>query len=164
MGIITFIHCESFVIGYYIRQNDIFMASDDDVYVEEVFKANKAKSAFRVIIAGGASFSDYELFKNKCNHYLSYRIEKNVVIILSGTSLETQRLIERYAEEKSLLVEHHNVDWEDKVVYDRIHKSHDEMLQKADALIAFYDGKAKITHSLIEKARLKGIQVAVVSY
>ena len=87
-----------------------------------------------------------------------------MVIILSGTSLETQRLIERYAEEKSLLVEHHNVDWEDKVVYDRIHKSHDEMLQKADALIAFYDGKAKITHSLIEKARLKGIQVAVVSY
>jgi hypothetical protein len=150
--------------SYYIRQNDIFMASDDDVYVEEVFKTNKAKSAFRVIIAGGTSFSDYELFKNKCNHYLSYRIEKNVVIILSGTSLETQRLIERYAEEKSLLVEHHNVDWEDKVVYDRIHKSHDEMLQKADALIAFYDGKAKITHSLIEKARLKGIQVAVVSY
>jgi hypothetical protein len=40
----------------------------------------------------------------------------------------------------------------------------EEMAEVSDALIAFWDGKSRGTRSMIEIARRKGLQVAVVRY
>ena len=40
----------------------------------------------------------------------------------------------------------------------------EEMAEVSDALIAFWDGKSRGTKSMIEIARRKGLQVAVVRY
>ena len=40
----------------------------------------------------------------------------------------------------------------------------EEMAEVSDALIAFWDGKSRGTKSMIEIARRKGLQVAVVKY
>ena len=42
--------------------------------------------------------------------------------------------------------------------------SNEEMLSKADALIAFWDSKGRMTKALIDSAKAKGIKVAIVKY
>lgn len=39
---------------------------------------------YKVIIAVGRHFNDYELLKDKCNYYLSNKFQTHHVIIVSG--------------------------------------------------------------------------------
>lgn len=119
---------------------------------------------YRVIIAGGRDFSDYELLKEKCDYYLQNKIrEGRRVVIISGHASGADSLGERYAQERGLQCEQHPADW----------KTHGkaagpirnaEMAAVADALIAFWDGQSRGTRHMIETARAKGLKVAVVSY
>ena len=54
-------------------------------------------------------------------------------------------------------------DW-DRYGQEAGHRSNEEMLSQADALIAFWDGKGRITGALIDAAKAKKIKVAIVKY
>ena len=54
---------------------------------------------FKVIIAGGRDFSDYELLLEKCDYYLT---EKTNVEVVSGGAKGADILGERYAKERNL--------------------------------------------------------------
>lgn len=151
--------------SYHTEERGYAIGSDmERVFIEEVTSVpHQNKDTFRVIIAGSSSFEDEMLFKQKCNYFLSSKLDSHKIIILSGTSMQTSQLISEYAKERSLIVEPHDADW-DRYGQEAGYRSNEEMLSKADALIAFWDGKGRMTKALIDSAKAKGIKVAIVKY
>lgn len=117
---------------------------------------------YRVIIAGGRYFSDYELLKEKCDEFLQGKIDEEIVII-SGHASGADSLGERYAQERGYKIETYPADWKK---YGRAAGPvrNEQMANIANALIAFWDGKSKGTKSMISLAKKKGLQVFVAQY
>ena len=115
---------------------------------------------FKVIIAGGREFNDYELLKRKLDELL---INKTDIVIVSGTAKGADKLGERYAVEKGHTISSHPADWE-------LHKKsagyirNEEMALEADALVAFWDKKSKGTKHMIDLGHKHGILVRVIHY
>lgn len=118
---------------------------------------------FYVIVAGSSSFRNYELLKEKCDYYLSEKMKTNNVVILSGTSNNTKEMITRYCVENGIVSEPFEADWH---IYDkdasRICSA--KMIEKANAVIAFWDGRSTYTKMLIDMAKEKHIKTAVVPF
>ncbi len=121
------------------------------------------RKPFRVIVAGGRTFEDYDLVKEKCDYFLQDKFKSCKVIIVSGHAPGADTCGEQYAQERGLECELHPANW----------KRHGraagpirnaEMADCADALIAFQDGQSRGTKSMIDLAVKKGLQVTVVNY
>jgi len=118
---------------------------------------------YRVIIAGGRTFADYDLVKEKCFSFLKDKMLADNVIIVSGGAKGADALGERFAKEHNLRIEVHPADWNKHgKAAGPIRNA--EMADVADALIAFWDGESRGTKSMIELARLKGLSVRCVRY
>lgn len=117
---------------------------------------------YRVIIAGGRYFSDYELLKEKCDEFLHDKTGEEIVII-SGHASGADSLGERYAQERGYKIETYPADWKK---YGRAAGPirNEQMANIANALIAFWDGKSKGTKSMINLAKKKGLLVFVAQY
>ena len=118
----------------------------------------------KIIIAGGRSFNNYELLKERCDHYLSKAImNKDNIIIVSGTANGADKLGEKYAQEKGFTIERHPAKWKElgkKAGYVR----NKEMAEVSNALIAFWDNKSRGTKHMIDLAKERKLHVRVVSY
>lgn len=117
---------------------------------------------FNLLVSGGRDFNNYQLLKDKLDYYLSQK-NKEDVVLLSGHARGADTLAEYYANEKRIKVEIFPANW------DEYGKSagfirNAEMINKADALIAFWDGKSKGTKHAIDLARKKNIRVVIVNY
>lgn len=118
---------------------------------------------YKVIIAGGRNFINYVMVAERCEYYLQNKMKTHNVIIVSGHASGADSLGEKFAADHNLQCELHPADWE-------LHGKaagpirNAEMAEVADALIAFWDGKSPGTKSMIDLARRKGLQVAVVRY
>ena len=128
----------------------------------EGIKASE-KEDYRVIIAGCRNFYNYVTLKERCEYYLQNKMKTHNVIIVSGHAPGADSLGEKFAADHNLKCELHPADWE------RHGRAagpirNEEMAEVSDALIAFWDGKSRGTRSMIEIARRKGLQVAVVRY
>lgn len=117
---------------------------------------------YRVIIAGGRFFNDYDLLRDKCDSFLQNKQMENIIIV-SGHATGADALGEKYAQEKGHALEIYPADW----------KRHGraagpirnaQMASIADAIIAFWDGKSRGTKSMIDLANKKGLQVVIVRY
>ena len=89
---------------------------------------------FRVIIAGGRDFSDYNLLSTTMDHFLS-RVNDEIIVVC-GKARGADTLGELYAKERGYLVQYFPADWE------RYGKSagyirNTEMAKNADTLVAF---------------------------
>lgn len=117
---------------------------------------------YRVIIAGGRYFSDYELLQEKCDAFLQDKTGEDIVII-SGHASGADALGERYAEEKGYKIETYTADWKK---YGRAAGPirNEQMANIANALIVFWDGKSRGTKSMINLAKKRGLQVLVAQY
>ena len=122
-----------------------------------------AKEEYRVIIAGSSGFDDYTLFENKCNHFLSEKIKTHNIVILSGTSYKTYRVINQYSYEHNFITIPFNAEW-GKYGENAVNISNEKMINCADAVIAFWDGKSKFTENLIDMAKSKGLPTVVVKF
>lgn len=91
-------------------------------------------------------------------------MKTHTVVLLVGTSYQTEVLVERYAEEKSLFVDHFTANWDRYGQQEAAFQSNEDKLRTANALIAFWDGKSIYTGKLIESAKKLGIPVKSVSY
>jgi hypothetical protein len=119
------------------------------------------KEEYRVIIAGSSGFDDYTLFENKCNHFLSEKIKTHNIIILSGTSYRISSIINWYSYEHNLITIPFDAEW-GKYGQCAGNISNEKMINCADAVIAFWDGKSKFTENLIDMAKSKGLPTVVV--
>lgn len=114
--------------------------------------------AYRVIIAGGRHFKDYERVKSVCDKLFK---DKSFVEIVSGGAPGADFLGERYAKERELNLKRFPAKWgKYKKQAGPIRNS--EMANYADALIAFHNGESFGTADMIKKAKAKGLAVRVI--
>ena len=118
---------------------------------------------FRVIIAGGRDFTDYNLLKQHCDYMLSKRAEVEEIVVLSGGATGADALGEQYASEHGYKILHFPADWQ-KYGKQAGPIRNRQMADNADALIAYWDGKSRGTKNMIEEAQKRGLKVAIKHY
>ena len=117
---------------------------------------------YKVIIAGGRDFENYDQLKKACDYYLQNKKKEGIEIVSGGAS-GADKLGERYAEERGYPVTVFNADW------NKHHKAagpirNRQMAEHANALIAFWDNESRGTKNMIEEARKRWLDVRVEEY
>jgi hypothetical protein len=120
------------------------------------------KKPIKIIIAGGRTFSDYELLKKTCDKLLKTVSKIRPIVIVSGTARGADKLGERYAKEHGYTIESYKPNWNKGNQAGYIRNT--EMGDNADVLIAFWNGTSKGTKHMIDIAKEKGLQVRVIKY
>lgn len=118
-------------------------------------------SLFRVIVAGGRDFDDYDLLERKMDYFLSNITGQ--VIIVCGKARGADTLGAQYAKARNYKIAYYPADWkcEGKAAeYVRNLK----MAQNADALVAFWNGKSRGTKHMIDTAKNKNLKIRIVRY
>lgn len=107
---------------------------------------------FKIVIAGSRKFNDYDFLKKKVNKFLENKKDSHKIIIISGHAKGTDELGERYAKEKGYNTKIYPAEWKK---YGRAAGPirNKIMINKANALIAFWDGKSRGTSSSINLAK-----------
>ena len=116
--------------------------------------------AFKVIIAGGRDYDDYETLSRICFGVLEAKEE---VEIVSGGCSGADKLGERWGYENDHAIKVFPADWERHGKKAGPIRNWD-MAQYADGLIAFWDGKSKGTKSMIAVAEKFELKVRVYKY
>jgi len=107
------------------------------------------------IIAGSRSCTDYEELKYAVG-CATWKIKK----IISGGAKGVDKLGERFAKENNLPLEIYPADWK-RYGKSAGYKRNLLMAEKADALIALWDGKSKGTNHMIDIANTKRLNILV---
>ena len=121
--------------------------------------------SFRVIIAGGRDFKDYDRLKDACDKILANKLAEGITVI-SGTARGADSLGERYAQERGFSLIRMPAEW-DRYGKAAGYKRNEAMAQTAGAgggLIAFWDGKSRGTGHMIDLAKQYGLAVRIVQY
>ena len=118
---------------------------------------------YKIIIAGGRDFMDYNLLKEKVNKILQEKKVTHKIVIISGCARGADTLGLRYASENTFDVEEYPANW-DKYGKKAGYMRNVEMAKNADALIAFWDGKSKGTKHMIDIATERNLPIRVIRY
>ena len=115
---------------------------------------------FRVIVAGTRTFNNYDLLKEKLDFYLQ---GKAPIMIISGGAEGADKLGERYATENKFIIMQMDAQWQ---AYGKAAGPirNEQMAQKADALILFWDGKSRGSANMLENAKKYNLPVRIVRY
>ncbi len=117
---------------------------------------------FKVIIAGGRDFDNYELLKSTMDKLLSNK-PKDDICIVCGKARGADTLGEYYAKERGYQIDYYPAQW-DKYGTSAGFMRNCEMARESDALVAFWDGASKGTRHMIDVARRYHLQVRVKRY
>ncbi|MCP4468825.1 MAG: DUF2493 domain-containing protein [Halieaceae bacterium] len=117
-------------------------------------------SHFKIVVAGGRTFADYELMKRKLDVLLAKR---DNLMIISGTAGGADRLGERYAEEREVEILRMPANWEAEG-RSAGYKRNVRMAERADAVCVFWDGKSKGSKHMIDIARHHNLPLRVITY
>lgn len=118
---------------------------------------------YRVIIAGGRDFDDYEYLEKICLPIIDKLKAEYDVIVMSGHAKGADMLAEQFAKENDLKLEVYPADW-------KVHwrsagfRRNEQMGDIANGLIAFWDGNSHGTQHMIEYAKSKGLDIHVFRY
>ena len=118
---------------------------------------------YKIIIAGGRDFMDYNLLKEKVNKILQEKKVTHKIVIISGCARGADTLGLRYASENAFDVEKYPAEW-DKYGKKAGYMRNVEMAENADALIAFWDGKSKGTKHMIDIATERNLPIRIIIY
>ena len=116
---------------------------------------------FKVIIAGGRDFSDYDLLKVKMNRILSNITDE--IVVISGTARGADSLGEKYATEMGYKLEQYPANW-NKYGKRAGYLRNEQMADVAHACVCFWDSKSKGTKHMIDLANEKKLKLRVVKY
>ena len=109
----------------------------------------------RTIIAGSRNITDINELISAIN-----KIDWKISTIISGTARGVDRLGEFYADLNDVPVERYPAKWD---IYGKMagHIRNIEMANKAEALIALWDGKSKGTKQMVDVAKKLNLKVFV---
>ncbi len=116
----------------------------------------------KIIVAGGRNFNDYNLLKEKLD-FLTSKLKKEKIVIVSGGASGADSLGERYAKERGFSLESFPAEW-NKYGRSAGYRRNVQMALNSDALVAFWDGKSKGTEHMINIATERDLKVRVVRY
>lgn len=112
------------------------------------------------IIAGGRDFTNYDSLKKAM---ATVKFGNNDVTIISGTARGADSLGERYASENKLEIKRFPANW-NKYGKAAGPIRNKEMLEQANCVICFWDGKSRGTKNMIEITKEAGKPIAVFNY
>ena len=114
----------------------------------------------RIVVGGCRDFGQYELIERHLNHILQQYDHSNITF-LSGHCSGVDMLAERYAVLHGIPFEQYPADWKR---YGRAAGPirNEQMVKKADCVIAFWDGKSRGTKNLIHLAKNHGKDLHIV--
>jgi len=118
-------------------------------------------NTFKLIVAGGRDFSDYNLLCHRLDNLLRAKDPKDIIIV-SGGAQGADKLGERYAAERGLRAEVYEAEW-DRFGKRAGYLRNSQMADNADGLVAFWNGSAGTKH-MIDIATEQGLVVRKVSY
>lgn len=118
------------------------------------------KMMFKVIIAGGRDFTDYDCLKVVCDYYLQ---NQNNIEIVSGVAKGADQLGEKYAKERGYSLKQFPAYW-NKHGKRAGHIRNTQMAEYADALIAFWDQESRGTGDMIKQAKQNNLKIKVFKY
>lgn len=116
---------------------------------------------FKVIIAGGRTFNDYDLLVESCDRLLINK-HPNIEIVNGGAN-GADRLGGKYAIQKGYKMKKFTADWDNLGKSAGYHRNK-EMAEYADAAIIFWNGISKGAKHMIDLATEEGIQTKVITY
>ena len=120
--------------------------------------------SFKVVIAGGRSFSDYKLLVSKMDSLLKTKIAEGYEItIISGTANGADKLGERYAESREFQLIQMPAQW-DTYGKSAGYRRNLEMADIADGIVVFWDGKSKGTKHMHDIGIRMSLPTKVVNY
>lgn len=127
---------------------------------------------FKVIVAGGRDFKDFELAIHHLD-ILLFRKGQDVEIISGGQVTTDKETGKKYGADhigewyattyRQCKLKKFPADWgtHGKSAGPKRNK---QMAEYADALVAFWDGKSRGTKNMIDEAKLAGLEVRVIMY
>ena len=108
----------------------------------------------KIVVGGSRDFSDHTLLCEFLDSVLD-GTDASDVTLLSGGCRGADTLAEKYASERGITIERHLPEWDKYGRAAGVHRNC-EMVDEADAVVAFWDGTSRGTKSLIEYAKKKG--------
>ena len=118
---------------------------------------------FRVVIAGGREFKNYDLLKSKLDQLLGEKFKTHRVEIVSGKARGADALGERYAKENGLQIHAFHANW-DLWGKSAGYRRNEAMAKNSDATVAFWDGVSRGTKHMIDLTTKTGNLLRVVRY
>lgn len=124
---------------------------------------------FKVIIAGGRDYDDFDRLVVKMDKILSNVVKKGMnIIVVSGCAKGADQLGEKYAELRGYYVEKHPADWY-KYGKSAGYRRNAEMAKSVDenidgGLVAFWDYKSRGTENMIDVAKRYGLSTRILEY
>ena len=110
----------------------------------------------RVLVCGSRGWRDREaIYMKLCE------LDPKSWIVMEGEATGADQMAHDIAQELGLTVEGYPPD-PSRPSPQRYHERNDLMLERADRVIAFWDGRSRGTASVIHKARLRCLEVEVV--
>lgn len=143
-------------------------ASEENKTMADVMKElykDSYRNAYKVIVAGGRGFSNYEYMSGKLDELFwdSEVFQEYPIKIISGMAEGADTLAIRYADEHEMTKILFPANWKSSPRMAGILRNED-MLTIATHLVAFWDGESHGTKHMIEIARNKGIPIWVFTY
>lgn len=117
---------------------------------------------FKIIIAGGRDFNDYELLKKEATAFLLEIETGEAIQIVSGGAKGVDTMGERFAQENDLEVVLFPANWKS---FGRAAgpKRNAQMADYATHLLSFWNGESKGTKSMISLAKKKKLRIKIIS-
>jgi hypothetical protein len=112
----------------------------------------------RLIIAGSRAFTDYSVL---IDNIKKYGIHDMDVTVLSGGARGADKLGERFANEYNKKLELYPAQW-DRFGRSAGYQRNVQMADNATHLLAFWDGTSPGTRHMINIAKQRGLNVAIV--
>jgi hypothetical protein len=122
---------------------------------------------YKILIAGSRDFDDYEYLEVQMNYILHEIIKEDEVwdnvIILSGGARGADKLGEQFADVYDFGIEQHIPDWNKHgrkagILRNKV------MVDKADLVVVFWDGKSRGSKHVIEYSKEVGKDAVVFKY
>lgn len=118
----------------------------------------------KIITAGGREFKNSNMFYDAINKFIAdHRLEEHEFEVVSGDARGADAMGKQMAIDHKLVLHLYPAQWHrlgKRAGYDR----NVQMVQNADALIAFWDGESRGTAHMIDIAKNRDLIVVVIRY
>jgi len=118
---------------------------------------------FKLIVAGGRDFNNYELLRRALFAIADVELADREVSIVSGMARGADALGVRFARENNVKLHEFPADWDRHGKCAGFIRNH-AMGDVADGLLAFWDGQSKGTNDMIQYMQSKSKLVNIVNY
>jgi len=112
----------------------------------------------KIAVIGSRNFNNYQLLKNTLDKY-----KEKCELIISGGAKGADKLAEKYAEENGIETKIFKPNWKRYGKGAGLIRNR-QIVENADLIIAFWDGKSKGTEFSVNYAKKSGKEVELIIY